>query len=217
MVSLVKDLFISSYNIAKGRDFNSGYSLSHHNASKEAEKLLTRLFTISVAVVGFFATSAILHRVSPNHSLLGTSLLTTGCMALSVQKSSPFLANVGKITAGLFIMRGGVGSLVVSPLDRTVKAALHWSAQPYVSLNLLVSCVAGVAFGYLRCLGGLASLGMGLWLLESASRQEPKSPHPVDRRIKGLSKKWAYGLAELFGYKIYRPPAPNPPLKPIQK
>ena len=217
MVSLIQGLFIPAYNIAKGRDLHSGYSLSFHDARKEAEKLLTRLFTVSVAVGGFFTLSALLHRASPSHSLLGTSILTAGCLALSMQKSSPFLANTGKITAGLFIIRAGVGSLVVSPLAPTIKAALHWFAQPSLSLNLLASCVAGVACGYLRCLGGLASLGMGLWLIESASQKEPKSLYPIDRKVNDLSKKWAYNLAALFGYKEYSLSSPVPPVKPIQK
>lgn len=213
MVSLIQGLFIRTSNLAKGRDVHSGISLSHQDAQKEAKKLLNAIFNVCIGVGGFFTLSALLHKISPNHSLLGTCVLTSGCYALSQQRVSPLMANASTITAGLFIVKAGAGDLLIVPFVQSVKAALHWIAAPQVNLNLISSCVSGIASGYLRCIGGLVSLGVGLWVMDFASQERPKSYHRLDRGVNALSKKCASGLVALFGYKKDSPPVPKPPLR----
>lgn len=214
MVSLIHGIYTRAYNVAKGRDVQSRISLSYQDARKEAKKLLNTLGTVSIAAGAFFTLSAVMQKISPNHSFLGTGVLTAGCVALSKKRVSPLVTQASLITTGLFIMRAGVSDLVISPLIQSVKAA--WIAQPQV-LDLVVSCVSGVAFGYLRGIGGLVSLGIGIWVMDSASKEGPKSRHPLDRGVNYLSKKCASGLVALFGYKKYSPPAQGQPLRSIPK
>ena len=216
MVNLVQGLFIPTYNLAKGRDL-TGFSLSRYEARKEAKKLLNAIFKVSISLGGFFALSAFMHKIAPKHSLLGACVLTGGCAFLSQQRVSPLIASASTITAGLFIIRAGVGDLVLSPLVQSVKAALHWVAEPQVSLNLALSCVSGIACGFFRLVGGLASLGLGLYVMDRTSQQGPKSRHFFDRGVRYLSKKCASGLVALFGYKKYIPPAPIQPVRLFQK
>lgn len=203
MVNLIQGLFIPTYNLVKGRDLHTGFSLSHYEARKKAKKLLNTIFKVSISIGGFLAFSALMHKIAPKHSLLGTCVGATGCAFLSQQRVSPLIAHASTITAGLFIIRAGVGDLVLSPLVQSVKAALHWVAEPQVSLSLALSCVSGIALGFFRSVGGLASLGLGLYVMDHTSQQGPKSRYFFDRGVHYLSKKCASGLVALFGYKKY--------------
>jgi hypothetical protein len=218
MVSLIQNLFIPAYNIASGRDIHSGVSLKYCEARKEAKKLFRAIGAVSMAVGSFFALSAILQKIPAKYSLLGSCVLTAGCVALSHKRASPLVTKASAMTAVLFIVREGVVNLALLPVVQSVKAALHWVTEPRMSLGLVESCLSGVAGGYLRCMGGLISLGVGFWILDSAVKQRTKSGFPLDRGVSYLSKKCASGLVALFRYKKYTPPpAQDRSLRPIIK
>lgn len=206
MASIIKNLFIPAYNLAKGENANG--RLYYEEARKEATPLLKGILKISIASGALFAVSACMGRFSPSYSLLGSSLVVAGGIVVGRKVASPFIINVSSIAGGLLLIREGCGSFLIKPLVQSVKEALHGIAQmdsvADVSVDL-ASCAYRIAMSYFRGVVGIASLGLGLRYIGSALKNEAKPSHFIDRGVNSFSKKSASYFIPLFGYKKYTP------------
>ncbi|HUD01165.1 MAG TPA: hypothetical protein VMR37_02445 [Rhabdochlamydiaceae bacterium] len=162
---------------------SSGHPIDYYTAKKNAKILLTELVTVSAAIGGYFAVSALMNRMPTRLSAFGVGSLALAGALVITPKVSDILHGASLITGGLFIAKIGVVDGALRPLVQSVKSAMECLSpnhpEPFFDCWMpdsvgsgILSLLRKIGMGSLRGLGALVSGGVFFAMITKKTKND---------------------------------------------
>jgi hypothetical protein len=183
MTNLINGIYLPARNLIRGTDFLTGHPLDYYTANRSAKILMKELVTVSAAIGGYFAVSALMNRMPTQLSAFGVGSLGLAGAVVITPKVSEILHGASLITGGIFIAKIGVVDGAVRPLVQSVKSAMECLSpnhpEPFLYCWMpdsvgsgILSLLRKIGMGSLRGLGALVSGGLAFAMITKNTKQD---------------------------------------------